>query len=369
MTDVGAHAGPLALVRHINHYFGEGATRHQVLFDNNLEIGPGEIAIMSGPSGSGKTTLLTLIGGLRMIQGGNIRILGHDLGGLSARELVAVRRNVGFIFQMHNLFESLSAYNNVRMAMQLANTPPNEMRKRGTEILERLGLGHRINYKPKALSGGQRQRVAVARALVNRPQLVLADEPTAALDKDSTETVLKILRELAAENGSSVLLVTHDNRILEVADRIVRMVDGRIVSDVSVREMVVVCEFLRSVEYFKGLGAAELSQLGERMKRQSFGAGDILVRQGEPGEEFFLIRSGTVDVLVAQNGSSQKVAELGMGKFFGEQALLTGGPRNATVRGKESGVVYTLDKPHFEAALKASPEFGSQVRDIFFQHQ
>src|SRR5687768_10623740 len=108
-------------VEHVNHHFGEGTTRNQVLFDNSLEIGAGELVIMSGPSGSGKTTLLTLVGGLRAIQDGAIRVLGHELVGLSARQLVSVRRNVGFIFQMHNLFESLSAYNNVRMAMQLAN--------------------------------------------------------------------------------------------------------------------------------------------------------------------------------------------------------------------------------------------------------
>ena len=355
------------LVEHVNHHFGEGTTRNQVLFENSLEIGAGELVIMSGPSGSGKTTLLTLVGGLRAIQDGAIRVLGHDLVGLSARQLVSVRRNVGFIFQMHNLFESLSAYNNVRMAMQLANHPPHDMRKCGTAILERLNMGHRIDYKPKALSGGQRQRVAVARALVNRPKLILADEPTAALDKEATGIVLDILKELANENGSSILMVTHDSRILEVADRIVRMVDGRIASNVAVKEVIIVCEFLRAVKILEDLGPAELTQLAERMTPRRFAAGDILVRQGEPGEEFFMIRSGVVDVIVDRDGGSQTVAKLSMGEFFGEHALMTGEVRNATVRGSEPGIVYTLAKPHFDAAIKASPVFSRQLREIFFQ--
>jgi putative ABC transport system ATP-binding protein len=308
-----------------------------------------------------------LIGGLRSTKDGSVTILGREIAGLDARSLVKIRQNVGFIFQMHNLFESLSAFNNVRMAMQVGGIPPGEMRQRGVAILERLGLGHRIDYKPKALSGGQRQRVAVARALVNRPKLVLADEPTAALDKDSTGVVLELLKELAGEQDSTILMVTHDNRILEKADRIVRMVDGRIVSDVVVKEVVIMCEFLRTVEYLKAMGPSELSLMAERMSPRRYAPGDILVRQGDPGEEFFLMRSGRVEVLVESAGETRKVAELGAGQFFGEQALLTGGIRNATVRGTEAGLVYTLDKPHFQAALNASPEFSNQLRDILFQ--
>src|SRR6266446_9666684 len=148
-------------VEGVNHFFGEGESRNQVLFDNSIEIPAGQLVVMTGPSGSGKTTLLTLIGALRSVQAGKIEILGQDLTGLRGRELVAMRRNIGFIFQMHNLFESLTALENVKMAIQLAGCPSSEMRRRGAEILERLGLGHRIDSKPRALSGGQRQRVAV----------------------------------------------------------------------------------------------------------------------------------------------------------------------------------------------------------------
>ena len=181
-------ARPVVYVERLNHHYGEGEARNQVLFGNSIEIGPGQLVIMTGPSGSGKTTLLSLIGALRSVQEGTIRILDRDLTGLARQELVAVRRNLGFIFQAHNLFDSLSAYENVKMAMQLGDCPASAMREQGMAMLERLGIGHRADYKPRLLSGGQRQRVAVARALVNRPKLVLADEPTASLDKESSST-------------------------------------------------------------------------------------------------------------------------------------------------------------------------------------
>ena len=175
---------PVVAVDGLDHFYGEGVARNQVLFDNRIDVPPGQLVVMTGPSGAGKTTLLTLIGALRSVQEGSIEILGRDLSRLPARELVAVRRDIGFVFQMHNLFDALTAYENVKMAMQLGHERPDAMRRRGTEILERLGLGHRIDYKPRMLSGGERQRVAIARALVNGPRLVLADEPTAALDRE-----------------------------------------------------------------------------------------------------------------------------------------------------------------------------------------
>src|SRR5262249_29788756 len=163
------------------------------------------------------------------------------------------------------------ALENVQMAMQLGDCPNSEMRRRGTEMLERVGLGHRIDYKPKELSGGQRQRVAVARALVNRPKLILADEPTAALDKDSSRVVVNLIKELTTQEGCTVMMVTHDNRILELADRIVNMVDGAIISDVVLRDALMICEFLRTVELFKHLTPTELTNIAEKMTRQRYG--------------------------------------------------------------------------------------------------
>ncbi len=202
-------------VSNINHYFGVGGSRNQVLFGNTINIEAGQLVIMTGPSGSGKTTLLTLIGALRSVQEGSIKLLGQELRGLSDGRLIDVRRNIGFIFQMHNLFESLSAYENVKMGMQLAGVDSTDMRVRGFAVLERLGLGNRVDYKPAALSGGQRQRVAIARALVNRPRIVLADEPTAALDKASSQEVIRLLKELAEAEVEAILMVAHDSRILD----------------------------------------------------------------------------------------------------------------------------------------------------------
>ncbi|MEO1086303.1 MAG: ATP-binding cassette domain-containing protein, partial [Acidobacteriota bacterium] len=161
-----------------------------VLFDVDLNIDPGELVILTGPSGSGKTTLLTLIGALRSVQRGSLTTLGRELRGLDRRDLVAVRRDLGFIFQAHNLFDSLTARQNVRLALELDDEDPRAIDRRVEEILDQVGLADRMEHKPEALSGGQRQRVAVARALARRPALVLADEPTAALDRTSGAQVM-----------------------------------------------------------------------------------------------------------------------------------------------------------------------------------
>jgi len=353
-------------VKNLNHHFGDSAARSQVLHDNTIAIGPGQLVIMTGPSGSGKTTLLTLIGALRTAQDGHIAVLGRTLTDLDPRELVTIRRGIGFIFQMHNLFESLSAYENVRMATQLVGTPARESRLQASAILGKLGLGHRMDHKPRALSGGQRQRVAVARALVNRPKLILADEPTAALDKEASAIVVDLLRELATRDGSTILMVTHDNRILDAADRIVHMVDGRITSDVWVRETVAICQFLRTIEPFSALTPTELSQVAETMKGRRIVAGEVLIREGDIGEELFLLRIGSCDVVKGPVGEGSPVAVLKAGDFFGERALISGEPRNATVIGREPGLVYTLDKSTFEIALKSSPAFHDQMLQSYF---
>ena len=222
---------PVVSVKGVSYAFGAGESRKQVLFDTHLDVFPGEIAVMTGPSGSGKTTLLTLIGALRVVQDGSISVLGDELSARPAPDLVAIRRRIGFIFQAHNLFEALTASLNVQVALKFTDLHLDERERKAVGILTQLGLERRIHYKPRALSGGQQQRVAIARALVARPKLILADEPTAALDQDSAQEVIRLLRALALEERSSVLLVTHDNRILECADRIIRMVDGRIVAD------------------------------------------------------------------------------------------------------------------------------------------
>lgn len=219
-------------IQNLNHYFGKGQLRKQALFDINLEINAGEIIIMTGPSGSGKTTLLTLVGGLRSAQEGSLKVLGKELCRAKEKQLTEVRRQNGYIFQAHNLHGSLTALQNVRMGLEVhPKISPAEMNDRAKEMLEAVGLGNRVNYYPDDLSGGQKQRVAIARALVSQPKIVLADEPTAALDKKSGRDVVELMQKLAKEQGCTILLVTHDNRILDIADRIVYMEDGRLISD------------------------------------------------------------------------------------------------------------------------------------------
>lgn len=216
-------------ITHLNHYFGSGQLRKQALFDINLKIAAGEILIMTGPSGSGKTTLLTLIGGLRSAQEGSLMVLGRELCQASSKVLVRSRRHNGYIFQAHNLHGSLTALENVQMGLEVhGKLSKAERHHQAAEMLTRVGLEERLHYYPADLSGGQKQRVAIARALVSRPSIVLADEPTAALDKKSGRDVVEIMHDLAKQQGCTILLVTHDNRILDIADRIIYMEDGRL---------------------------------------------------------------------------------------------------------------------------------------------
>ncbi len=220
-------------LRGLNHWFGTGEARKQALFDINLTLPRGSLTALMGPSGSGKTTVLTLLGCLRAVQDGSARLLGHELHGAGEAKLTVLRQRLGFIFQSHNLHESLTALQNVMMVVQIHPGIADPLaRQAAAKALGLVGLSDRIDYLPANLSGGQKQRVAVARALVGNPAMVLADEPTAALDKDSAADVVDLLKRLGTERGTTTLLVTHDNRILDRADRILTLEDGRIVSDV-----------------------------------------------------------------------------------------------------------------------------------------
>jgi putative ABC transport system ATP-binding protein len=221
---------PTIQIENLYHSFGKGNLQKPVLTDINLAISPGEIVILTGPSGSGKTTLLTLIGGLRSMQTGSLKILDKELRGASPRQLVQARSQIGFIFQAHNLLKSLTAWENVSMPLKLHPKIENR-RARAIDILQTVGLGDRTHYYPDNLSGGQKQRVAIARALVSQPRLILADEPTAALDSKSGREIVNLMQALAQEQGCAILIVTHDNRILDVADRLIHMEDGCLIRD------------------------------------------------------------------------------------------------------------------------------------------
>jgi putative ABC transport system ATP-binding protein len=213
----------------LSHWYGKGSMRRQVLQEVELQIAAGEVVLLTGPSGCGKTTLLTLVGALRQVQKGHVRVLGTELTRASRAERQRLRRRIGMIFQGHNLLSCLTAEQNVQMGADLLpGLGYRARRDLAREWLRLVGLGDHLNKLPHDLSGGQKQRVAIARALAARPQLLLADEPTAALDSRSGREVVDLLRGLAREQDCAVLMVTHDPRILDVADRLVRMEDGRL---------------------------------------------------------------------------------------------------------------------------------------------
>lgn len=225
-----AKASPAVVVRKLGHVYDTGAAQKQVLFDVDFVLDRGEFVILTGPSGAGKTTLLTLIGALRSLQSGSVRVLDTELAGLPAGGQREIRRRIGFVFQDHNLFDALTAFQTLSLAMELTGTQPprREARRRAAALLSMLGLESQIDSKPGKMSTGQKQRVAIARALINEPPIVIADEPTASLDAESAGLVITLLRQLVDIGGASILMVTHDTRIFSAADRVVNMVDGRI---------------------------------------------------------------------------------------------------------------------------------------------
>jgi putative ABC transport system ATP-binding protein len=218
---------PILSVEHVTRRFGSGATEVVAVHDISLSVSPGEVILIMGPSGSGKSTLLSMLGGLLKPSSGTIRIGESELTHLSERELPSVRlRHLGFIFQDFNLLSALSSLDNVVVVGQLAGYARQEARQRAKALLEQLGLGHRLGFLPEKLSGGEKQRVAIARALVNKPDIILADEPTANLDSRHGRETMRLLRRLAKEENRSVIIVSHDQRIKEIADRVLWLEDG-----------------------------------------------------------------------------------------------------------------------------------------------
>ena len=221
------------VVDNLSHAFGQGEMRREVLQNISFSIEPGEVVLLTGPSGCGKTTLLTLIGALRTVQQGQVSVLGQSLDGAGRRRRQQLRRRIGMIFQGHNLLRCLTAEQNVQMGADLL--PDLSYRARRDEArqwLRAVGLEDHMAKVPHDLSGGQKQRVAIARALAANPRLLLADEPTAALDSRTGREVVELLRRLAREQSCAVLMVTHDPRIVDVADRLLQMEDGRLMNAV-----------------------------------------------------------------------------------------------------------------------------------------
>lgn len=223
---------PILVADDIVKVFGTGAGEVQVLKGVHLDLLPGELTLLMGPSGSGKTTLISILGCILRQTRGDLMIAGTNTNKLSAEAMADLRRNhVGFVFQSYNLFPTLTAVENVMLALDVRGRLPADAPQRAKNALDAVGLSHRINTYPAKLSGGEKQRVAIARALAGSPSVMLADEPTAALDSENGQSVMQLMSDVSKDESRAVLCVTHDHRILKYADRIIRIEDGIISTD------------------------------------------------------------------------------------------------------------------------------------------
>jgi putative ABC transport system ATP-binding protein len=325
----------------LSHWYGRGELRSRILSEIDAEIHEGEIVIMTGPSGSGKSTLLTLVGALRSAQEGSLRVLGQELRGARTRVLESVRRQIGYIFQAHNLIEALTARQNVLSGLLLQRERSlRECRERAVEMLEAVGLGDRLDHHPSQLSGGQRQRVAIARALAAEPRIVLADEPTGSLDKKAGRDVVDRMQALARDQQVTVLMVTHDNRILDVADRVIALEDGRLSS------------FTDSV----------ISGTQRLMKM----LGDIHRKQDLRREIQGLSEAGFVALLSEIRSQSDHFLEataLASDEAFAgmlDQALLASAYKLSQLCGAERASIFLVDRERRELWLRIAQEEGGQ---------
>jgi putative ABC transport system ATP-binding protein len=227
MTDAAPTSVEALVVRGLTKTFGDGELAVHAVRDVDLDVGIGEVVLIMGPSGSGKTTLLLMLGAMLRPSGGSVVVDGVDLATAPERRLPTLRaRHLGFVFQDFNLLSALTAVENVELACNLAGTLGKRAHTRACELLERVGLSHRLDFRPDQLSGGEKQRVAIARALANDPKLILADEPTANLDSGHGRDIARLLRQLAREDRRSIVIVSHDDRLREVADRVLWLEDG-----------------------------------------------------------------------------------------------------------------------------------------------
>lgn len=227
---VQAQASAVLSCRNLSKCYEEGPQSVVVLDDLQLELYPGERVAIVGSSGSGKSTLLNMLGGLDTPSGGSVWLAGEELSALNEKQRGLLRnRALGFVYQFHHLLAEFTALENVCMPLLIGKTSISESRQRATELLERVGLGHRLSHKPAELSGGERQRVAIARALVNRPGLVLLDEPTGNLDNHTAQGIQDLMRELSSSSQTAFLVVTHDLQLARQMDRVLSLEDGKLV--------------------------------------------------------------------------------------------------------------------------------------------
>ena len=351
---------PVVAIKQLNHYYGQGELRRQMLFEIDLDIHRGEFAIMTGPSGSGKSTLLSLIGCLRSVQEGSLQVLGQELNGATNSARTEVRRRFGYIFQASNLLKFLTAEQNIHMSLELQpEMPRQEMRDRTLRILEAVGLADRGHHYPDQLSGGQKQRIAIACALVTQPQLVLADEPTAALDSHSGRKTVELMHRLAKEQGSAVLMVTHDRRILDVADRIIQVEDGRL--GLAYRQELSLA--------LPGLQEEQIDAIAIKPAVVTYEPGSFVFKQGDLAEKFYVITQGKVEVIREVGGEAKVLTRLGRGDYFGEIGLLQAGTRTASIRvtDEAEAKLMVIERESFQALMGESELTNTAIAQRFQQ--
>ena len=297
------------------------------LDDVSFVAEPGELVLLLGPSGSGKTTLLSCLAGILSPSAGSIVVGDQDVGSLDGREMTAYRRNtVGVVFQAFNLVASLSAIDNVAMPLRLAGAHRHPARARAAELLQRVDMDHRRRHLPAEMSGGQQQRVAIARALAHDPPVILADEPTAHLDRVQVQGVLALIRELARA-GRTVVVSTHDDRLMPLADRVVELSSAMVVPGVS--------------------------------RRRELAAGDLVFAQGDASDVIYVVEHGEIELFRTRpGGADEAVGRVGPLGYFGELGPLLGFPRNASARATRPSVVIGYPVAEFRHAVRSDPRLA-----------
>ena len=314
--------------------YASGAETVRPINGLNLDVSEGSLAILLGPSGCGKTTLLSCLGGILKPTAGKIEFGDIDVTALDANQLSDYRRNtVGIVFQAFNLVPSLSAIENVMVPLRAARIGRQEAHDRAAELLERVGLGHRLEHRPGDMSGGQQQRVAVARAIALDPPLLIADEPTAHLDYIQVEGVLRLIRELA-DGPRVVVVATHDTRMLPLADRVVELVP-------------------------------HISATEHEPETLALSAGQTVFEQGTMGDSIYVVQEGEIELVrELANGAEELATTAGPGEYFGEMGPLFALPRSATARARTDAVVISYTVQGFRELMGAG---GS--RDIIEHKQ
>lgn len=324
-------------IEKLNHYYQEGGRQKQTLFGIDFAIHSNDVIILTGESGSGKTTLLSLIGCLRSVQEGSLKVLGQELRGVDESERMRIRRRIGYVFQNFNLLEFMTVRQNVMVSLELQDDfTPEAADARSIEILTAVGLEKQLQMYPRDLSGGQKQRVAIARALAHRPALLLADEPTSALDRRTGREVIQLITALAREQGSAVLIVTHDSRVFGITNQIVRMEDGYL--DVDYQERLSVA--------LPTLSDKQLIELIPQLRMLTFPPGATVIRQGDPADTFYIVLEGEVEVVKQSAEGKRLLKRQGANSYFGEIGLLYETVRTATVRAAPGSPVRLIAVNH-----------------------